>query len=123
LRGRVVAQRDDAFVYDCGGVRLVQAFDGPPPRDGETVLIALRPEKIEVAAAPPDTTNRLAGILVDATYLGAEHRLTVEVDGLPEGERRLTVALPAWRSRIPLERGTRLALGWAQDASIRVAED
>ncbi len=92
LRGRVVGRQDGAFVYACGDLRLVQAHDGPPPPAGSDVLIALRPEKIEIAETPPDTANRLTGVLVDATYLGAEHRLTIEVDGLPEGERRLTVA-------------------------------
>jgi putative spermidine/putrescine transport system ATP-binding protein len=123
LHGRVVGRRNDGFVYECGSVQLVQALDGAPPRDGEAVLIALRPEKIEVSDAPPAATNQLAGVLVDTTYLGAEHRLTLEVDALPEGQRRLTVALPAWGRRIALERGARLALGWAPDASIRVAED
>ena len=124
LAGRAAGATNDGFVYQCGSHTLVQAADGAPgPRDGEAVLIALRPEKIEVGETSPDTVNRLTGVLTDCTYLGADHRLTIEADGLPEDQRRLTVTVPAWRCRITPARGARVALGWAPDASIRVAED
>jgi putative spermidine/putrescine transport system ATP-binding protein len=124
LAGRAAGTTTGGFTYQCGVHTLVQAADGAPaPRDGESVLIALRPEKIEVGETPPDTANWLSGVLVDGTYLGADHRLTIAVDGLPEGQRHLSVTVPAWRCRIKPERGVRVALGWAPDAAIRVAED
>jgi putative spermidine/putrescine transport system ATP-binding protein len=122
LAGRALERVAGGFAYRCGDLRLVQAADPPLPEPGATVLIALRPEQVEIAAAGAlATANRLDGTVVDCTYLGADQRLAVEIDGLPEGQRRIAVTVPA--SRAAPAPGTRIALGWAADASIRVAED
>ncbi len=124
LAGRALEPADGGFTYACGALTVVQAADAVPAA-GETVLIALRPEAIQVAddATRLATANRVAGTLVDVTYLGAEQRLVVEVDGLPADARRLVVTLPARHRHAALAPGARLALGWDAASSVRVAED
>jgi putative spermidine/putrescine transport system ATP-binding protein len=124
LVGRALGAADGGFAYQCGDTRFVQATAAAAPPPGEAVLIALRPEKIALdpppQAAPP---NHLVGAIVDTTYLGADHRLTIEAEGLPPEQRRLVVSVPSWRCAVAPEPGARVRLGWDADASIRVAED
>jgi putative spermidine/putrescine transport system ATP-binding protein len=126
LRGRVTDREPGGFTYECGTARLFQAGAGPAP--GEEVLVALRPEKIEVGSdVRPATRNLLEATLVDATYVGSDFRLVLEADGLPPGDggrqQRMIVTLPTWKCRIVPEPGRRVALGWDPDASIAVLDD
>ena len=124
LHGRAVERRDGGFAYECGGTRLIQAQAGGSPAPGESVTIALRPEKIEVGSdVKPATENLLEGTIADCTYLGTDFRLTIEADGLPPGERRMLVTVPAWRCHLVPEPGRRVFLGWEPEASTLVVED
>jgi putative spermidine/putrescine transport system ATP-binding protein len=118
LAGKVRARAADGFVYACGKFDLMQA--GEPRDAGESVLIALRPEKLRLTRAEPvDAANRVVGHVTTWSYFGADIQFRVRVDSVGE----LAAIHPAWKSDIPLAADAPVWLSWDRDASIRVAED
>ena len=71
IGGRVVALDGDRLVYEVAGCRYVQASAGAPRQVGDEIVVALRPEKVEIrkargprtagtglpARSPPGTTT------------------------------------------------------------------
>jgi putative spermidine/putrescine transport system ATP-binding protein len=117
LSGRVEASDGDGFAYRVGQ-NVFRQLGGA--RDGEEVLIALRPEKIEIVregGRAPE--NILGGALAQWTYVGTAFHLLV--DTAEAG--RMSVTVPAWRHGTPPEIGDRMTMGWDRDASIRVEDD
>jgi len=116
---RVVAAADGAVEWE--GERLRVPLAGP--RDGDEVLVSIRPEKLALAGADAlvPGLNRLEGVLDVVTFLGPIVRLEVAVHGRP-----LWVDLPHGRSGA-LERRKRVALTFASDDCVvlpgRVARD
>ncbi len=115
-----IVEKADAGGFVClsGGHRFGQLSPGARP--GERVLIAIRPEKIHLAAeAPAHLANRIEGRIATWSYFGAELQFRIQVDGIGE----ITASHPAWKSRIPMTAGAPIWLGWDVDDSIRVVED
>lgn len=115
LAGQVERATAEGFSYRCGGVSLVQT--GPARPAGETVLIALRPEKIRIAPNG-EHRNRLTGRVVSCSYHGDSFAVLVEVAGIG----RLDMVAPTWRGTAP-QAGEEIVLGWDEDAAIAVTED
>ena len=99
---RVVSAADGTVAWD--GVRL--RVDGLGAGDGESVLVAVRPEKLRLAGEGA-AVNRLDGVLEVVTFLGAVVRLEVVVQG-----RSLWVDVPLAAAR-GLERRKPVALAFA----------
>ncbi len=119
IRGRVTERRAGGFRYSAGGHGFAQA-DGSLPAGAEEVLIALRPEKIDIAAAAAAAAaNALPGRIASWSYHGTSFQLVVATQGLGH----LQVQVPAWRCRFQPAEGLEVRLGWDADASIRVADD
>jgi putative spermidine/putrescine transport system ATP-binding protein len=116
-----VASADGAaFTYTAGGGRYVQAAPASPVRVGAPVLVALRPEKLRIAAQRvPDGANRVGGEIATWNYYGTNFHFLVRTDSLGE----LMVTAPAWRCQVEPEIGRRVELGWSDDASVVVADD
>jgi putative spermidine/putrescine transport system ATP-binding protein len=120
LRGQVASTDGAAFAYTAGGGRYVQAAAGGLPRVGAPVLVALRPEKLQIAARrAPDGANRVGGEIATWNYYGTNFHFLVRTDTLGE----LMVTAPAWRCEVDPEVGRRVELGWSDDASVVVADD
>jgi putative spermidine/putrescine transport system ATP-binding protein len=120
IRGQVVSVDGAAFAYTAGGGRYVQAARPPPPRVGEAVLVALRPEKMGIAAErAPDAANGVAGEITTWSYFGTNFHFLVRTTELGE----LMVTTPAWRCEVEPEVGRRVELGWSDDASVVVIDD
>jgi putative spermidine/putrescine transport system ATP-binding protein len=117
FEGVVEASDPAGFRYRAGPHGLVQ--QGDTAAVGEKVLIALRPEKITIAVAPPDAANRIAGTIASWSYFGTGIHFIVRTEGLGD----ITVTSASWRSEIPLAQGQPVHLGWDADASIRVIAD
>src|SRR2546426_1521633 len=113
LACRVVSAREG--VVDWEGERLRITLD--PGRDGEGILLALRPEKLAVVAerAPDDGRNRLHGVLEVVTFLGPFVRLEVTVHGRP-----LWVDAPH-ATGVALERKKPVTLAFAPDDGVVIA--
>jgi spermidine/putrescine ABC transporter ATP-binding subunit len=70
LAGRVVDRRGTALAIEVGAVRLhASGGDGLAP--GDRVEVAVRPEKIRLAADPPTLPNVVQGRIENIVYLGA----------------------------------------------------
>ncbi|WP_084112289.1 ABC transporter ATP-binding protein [Belnapia moabensis] len=105
LEGKVGA--DGVMV--AGPCRLALPHGAAP---GETLAVALRPERIRLLEGAPPGANGVAGVLRDLAYRGDGWMALV---ALPDGTE-LRVALPAGVA--PPEPGSHLALGWPAEALV-----
>ena len=121
IRGRVTALDGDRLIYEVAGRRYVQARAGAPSKVGEEIVVALRPEKVEIRGAPPvrDGVNEIAGEISAWNYHGTSFHVRVETGALGE----LIVTSPAWRSEVEPEVGRRVHLVWGPDAAGLVTPD
>jgi putative spermidine/putrescine transport system ATP-binding protein len=119
IAGRVVDRKDDRLVYEAAGNRYVQT--GGAGSVGDEILIALRPEKVEIrnAARPEDGANAVAGRIAAWNYHGTSFHVLVATDALGE----LIVTAPAWRTEVEPEVGRRVHLIWRADAAGVVVPD
>ncbi len=116
IEGEVVDHDPSGFRYRVGGIDLHQSGEAGAGR----VLVALRPEKIEVHPTEPEgPANRIAGRLTSWNYYGTSFQLRVRTDALGE----LIVQQPAFKR--PLEPGpdAPVWLAWDADASVVVRPD
>jgi putrescine transport system ATP-binding protein len=117
LEGKV-ADRDDAgmsVASDAVGVMRVVA--APGAQRGDTVWVALRPEKVRIAPASSTAAeNSAAGVVWEVGYLGDFSIYRVRLDsGLV---MQAAVANMTRRAAQPAEPGDRVVLTWAADAGV-----
>ena len=98
------------------GLAAPARTDGPAA--GEAVLLAVRPEKIEIAAQPPPpgTANAMAGQVTEIAYLGSVSTYRVRLDS-----GRTVVSTQTNRFHYgggAIDRGARVHLSWPVEASI-----
>jgi len=119
LAGTIEQEDGTGFAYRCGnGGSFVQA--NAAGRAGDTVLVSLRPEKLDLVAAPPNgARNALPAEILRWSYFGTGVHFLLRAEGLGE----LTATRPSWRLDIPLEAGKRVWLTWEADASVPVMDD
>ena len=88
ISGRVVALDGARLVYEVAGCRYVQASAGAPRQVGDEIVVALRPEKVEIRKGPrPEdgaNTNGIAGEISAWNYHGTSFHVLVETDTLGE---------------------------------------
>jgi len=119
LQGRVVSVSGRRFTYAVGHGQYVQAAE-VPLRAGDTVLIALRPEKVRIAGlAEANGGNTVAGEIATWNYYGMHFHFLVRTTALGD----LMVTAPAWRSEVEPEVGRAVRLAWSEDASVVVHDD
>jgi len=116
LAGRILERQQDGFTYAVDGARFVQAGRAPA---GEDVLIALRPEKIGIAASGEAAPNTVEGTIIAWSYFGTSFALVVQT----AAAGRLQVTVPAWRCPVEPAEGRRVRLAWTADASVPVVPD
>jgi putative spermidine/putrescine transport system ATP-binding protein len=119
IGGTVEAAGSDGFSYRVGGARFVQAGNGTRPMAGERVVLALRPEKMQLSSAPTEQGNCLAGEIATWSYLGTAMHLRVRTSEIGE----MTVTMPTWRAEIAPEANRKIWLSWQPDASVLVRPD
>jgi putative spermidine/putrescine transport system ATP-binding protein len=107
---RVVSAKEG--LVDWQGRRLRAILEGVA--DGAEVTLAVRPEKLAVlaAAVPPNGRNRLDGVVDVVTFLGANVRLEVSVQGRP-----FWVDVPHGQAA-GFVRKTPVALTWAPEDAV-----
>ena len=115
--GRIVQIGTPHEVYERPASRFVADFIGDAnlltAPDGRWA--ALRPEKIQLSATPPDTAHTAAARIVDIAYEGDRSLYRVALD---DG-RLMLVSIPNVARKPPREfhRGDSVWLGWAADAA------
>ncbi len=121
-QGRVVQVGTPHEVYERPCSRFVAGFIGVanilPLADGRRWL-ALRPEKIALHAAPPDTAHAIAGKIVDAAYEGDRSLYRVATD---DGQALMVSTANVARTGETFRRGQNVWLGWAADAGHELDE-
>ena len=108
LWGTVEALTDEGAVIDVAGLDLpVHVAQHGPLVVGSPVSVMLRPEKIAVTKAKPDTDHNLAsGVVKEIAYLGDMSIYHVEMDDGERMEVSLTNARhnlderPSWEDRV-----------------------
>ena len=83
LTGPVKAAGVDTYSLDFGGTEPVTANSDRAFAEGETVHLAIRPEKIGIHAERPDGPNTVQGKVLDIAYLGNLSTYHVQ---LPNGQ-------------------------------------
>jgi putrescine transport system ATP-binding protein len=92
-----------------------------PPAQGARVLVALRPEKIELSADEPQTINKIAAEIVDIGYLGGFTRMKARVASGAVLEAALVNH--ARRAALALGWGDRIWLGFDPAAAVLIEGD
>ncbi len=109
-----VRNRDgDMQRLDIGGRAILHRGAVATPR----AMLAIRPEKITLAASEPDIANRAPGLVRDVAYLGATLQATVETAAFGT----LSVRRMAWGGP-PLAPGMAVWVGWPPEASTLLAD-
>ena len=122
-RGRIVQIGDPHEIYEHPRTRFVADFIGIAnilPIDGGGAWLALRPEKIGLFAARPDTEHAEQGRVVDIAYEGDRSLYRVALTG--GSVLMVSTANVARHPREPWPRGREVWLGWAADAGQRLDE-
>jgi putrescine transport system ATP-binding protein len=116
IEGKVASAGADGAVIDsaAGRIRVKQAGEARP---GDTVWVALRPEKLRISREPPPgEENRVAGTVWDIGYLGDMSVYQMKTDaGL------VMKASAANMTRLierPITWDDRVWLSWAPDAGV-----
>jgi putative spermidine/putrescine transport system ATP-binding protein len=119
IKGRVNGPAEGGFSYGTGGESFRQKAS-PTPAAGSEVLLAMRPEKIAVAAdASIAATNRIQGRVTSWNYFGSDFHFTVATQSLGQ----LAVRCPAWRMKLEPRNEMQVWLGWDADAAVVVTDD
>jgi putative spermidine/putrescine transport system ATP-binding protein len=117
ISGLVEGASGGVVQYRAGGLSLQQA-GAAPARIGETLLMSLRPEKIELSVGSAAGVNQVPGTILGWSYFGAGVQFKIAT---PLGE--MVVIRPTWRSEVPLIVDGAVTLSWDCDASVPVLED
>ncbi|MGF1526718.1 MAG: ABC transporter ATP-binding protein [Candidatus Competibacterales bacterium] len=120
IRGRVEGTDQGLCRYRVGERCFVQGVSAPPP-PGAELLVALRPEKIALAAGVGmgEGANAVAGTVTALNYYGSNFHLRIATEALGE----LTAVTPAWQCAINPEVGAAVTAFWSADASVVVVDD
>nr|WP_175798394.1 ABC transporter ATP-binding protein [Burkholderia anthina] len=104
--------------YRVGDARFVApACDA---RADDTLLFALRPEKVAVSATScGGAHNEVAGRIRHWSYFGSSYRFEIETSALG----RMTADVPAWRGLASPRTGMDVFVQWERDATCRIAAD
>jgi putative spermidine/putrescine transport system ATP-binding protein len=117
LSVRVAGPTPTGFAYACGNQQF--EHEGSTGKLGEEVVLALRPEKIELVREPDRPRNRVVGSIVNWSFVGTSYHLLVETTAAG----RLAVNVPAWRHGSEPDIGASLTVGWDPDATVLVQSD
>ncbi len=112
IAGRLLDQSGDSARIQVGRTHIVHA--GRPAAGDGDVLLALRPEKLELSLTEPDASfNRVQGRIVQAAYHGPTSQVAVETEiGL------LTAMCLSQGAPAELAPGHVVWVGWTPEASI-----
>jgi spermidine/putrescine transport system ATP-binding protein len=100
-----------------GGVKLPARFvAGLTP--GQTVTVAVRPEKIALHTAPPSNGTSIPATVNEAVYIGTDTRYTVRLAGEHEVVARLQNIGSALSDGRLFQRGEQVYLSWSLDSAM-----
>lgn len=112
LRGQVVARDVSSCQLDVPDFGIVRIAGVHPPPESDTLLVAVRPEKITLQNPSDESQseNWFSGRIVTASYAGAFTRYGVSV-----GRHELGVVEQNWGSGPSWRIGEEVRLGWSPE--------
>ena len=116
IEGKLLSAGAEGALIESGAgrIRVQQAADARP---GDTVWVALRPEKLRISREPPPgEENRVAGQVGDIGYLGDVSVYQVKTDG--GLLMKASVANLTRLTERPITWDDRVWLSWAPDAGV-----
>ncbi len=118
IEGVALGGGADATHYRVGAAHFVAPACGA--RADETLLFALRPEKVEVSATScGGARNEVGGRIRHWRYFGASYRFEIDTAALG----CVTADVPAWRGLASPRTGMDVFVQWERDATCRIARD
>jgi putative spermidine/putrescine transport system ATP-binding protein len=116
IEGVVAGGAGDCVTYRSGGQILQQA--GPARTCvGDTLLLAIRPEKMRLLSPGEAAHNRLSGTISETAYRGDLLSIVADVPAIG----LISVSLPTWRRERP-HVGDPVEIGWDADAAMLVSD-
>ena len=118
LRGVVTGRHQRWATYAMAGHEYRQDDPGQRLETGARITLALRPEKLRVAAVTEDGAgaNRMDGVVADVAYLGS----TLSVSVVTDAAGPLTAEVRSLGSAQRVEPGQPVCLTWMPDAAVVV---
>jgi putative spermidine/putrescine transport system ATP-binding protein len=113
---KVKARKGEMLTLAAGAQELQQHTDNPLHGAGDSITLALRPERIAISPRGEDAQNRITARIVRVTYFGSE----VEVVADAGDAGMLTIRSDAWRTRRHLDVGQTVDIGWPAEAAVIV---
>jgi len=118
IEGVALGGDADTTHYRVGDARFVAPACGA--RADDTLLFALRPEKVAVSATScGGAHNEVAGRIRHWSYFGSSYRFEIETSALG----CMTADVPAWRGLASPRTGMDVFVQWERDATCRIAAD
>ncbi|HEY1942330.1 MAG TPA: ABC transporter ATP-binding protein [Roseiarcus sp.] len=119
IRGRVTQTQENGFRIAVGRSTILQAGSPQVTGGDGSITLAIRPEKLIVAAQKPASANTIRGTITDAKFQGATHHVQVASDdlgiliariALGQAEGDLKIGSPVW-------------IGWEPDDAVPVRDN
>ncbi|MFO0996698.1 MAG: ABC transporter ATP-binding protein [Alphaproteobacteria bacterium] len=120
LEGKAERCEDSVLTVAVRGVPIRASAATQTVAPGQTVLLALRPERVTLAngAQTGEHANRITGTVASAAFRGMQHYYAVDT---PVGP--IAALVPSFGIGPLREVGTSITLAWPSDATILVADD
>jgi len=115
LTGTVVGRQEKGLVYEINGHRFVHSRQAEAGI-GDTVHLAIRPEKMKILQEGETSENVAAASVVDVKFLGSHFRIRAESRVIGS----IDLDVPGFLRLLP---GSQVVLAWEPDASVIVAPD
>jgi putative spermidine/putrescine transport system ATP-binding protein len=120
IRGQVVGTDARYITYDVQNVGRFRTQADQSASPGADILIAIRPEKINLSIEPPGhEKNSVLGDVRRWNYLGSTLRISVYIPVLGE----IIIQAPAWRSYIETFANRKVWINWDPEGSVAVVDD
>jgi putative spermidine/putrescine transport system ATP-binding protein len=103
----------DAGKITCsgGGETFPVAYEGETPGGISSARLALRPERVRVAAPGAE---RFTGVIRQTSYLGERCHMIIDHPGFGG----VLVSAPTWKTDVEPEIGRAVSFGWDEDACV-----
>lgn len=117
IEGQVLDVGADKTIVSLGGVQIA-ARGEREVSNGQTVTVAIRPEKISLHATPTDNGASVPATVEEAVYIGTDTRYTVRVaDHYPVVARVQNISSDIEANRF-FRQGDAVYLSWATDSAL-----
>jgi putrescine transport system ATP-binding protein len=118
IEGRVVEAAAGLVAVESAGIGRLEARAAAGAGKGDTVWIAVRPEKVRIVPGAGDVAgaNCAGGEVLDIGYVGDMSTYKVRLDGGPT--MKVAVANATRTVERPVGWGDRVWLSWPQDAAV-----